>query len=47
MIKRFLDIIISSFGLIFMFPIIVVLAFLVYARLGSPIFFRQLRPERW
>ena len=46
MIKRFLDIIISSFGLIFMFPIIVVLAFLVYARLGSPIFFRQLRPGK-
>ena len=46
MIKRFLDIIISSFGLIFMFPIIVVLAFLVYARLGSPIFYRQLRPGK-
>lgn len=45
-IKRFLDIIISLFGLIILSPIILVVAILVRIKLGSPIIFKQDRPGK-
>ncbi len=44
--KRFIDIFASSFGLMVLSPIIVVLALLVRIKHGSPILFRQQRPGR-
>ena len=42
--KRAIDLVISGLGLIFLSPVLVILALLVRIRLGSPVFFRQLRP---
>jgi lipopolysaccharide/colanic/teichoic acid biosynthesis glycosyltransferase len=42
--KRAFDCIISAIALIFLFPILTVLAVAVRLRLGAPIFFRQTRP---
>ena len=42
--KRFADVIIASLGLVLFSPVLLVLALLVRVKLGSPIFFRQLRP---
>lgn len=44
--KRFLDIIISLFGLIILSPIILIVAILVRIKLGSPIIFKQERPGK-
>jgi lipopolysaccharide/colanic/teichoic acid biosynthesis glycosyltransferase len=42
--KRAIDVIASAVGLVVLSPILVVLALLIRARLGSPILFRQTRP---
>jgi lipopolysaccharide/colanic/teichoic acid biosynthesis glycosyltransferase len=44
--KRFLDITLSLMALIFMAPVIFVVAFLVYIKLGTPILFKQKRIGR-
>lgn len=44
MLKRLFDIIASAVGLLFLSPVIAVLAFQVRRKLGSPVFFRQTRP---
>ena len=44
MVKRALDVISSTAGLLFLSPFLVVIALLVRARLGSPVLFRQERP---
>ncbi|MFT5465697.1 MAG: sugar transferase EpsL [Verrucomicrobiales bacterium] len=44
--KRLFDIFVSGVGLLFIFPIIGVLAVLVAKKLGRPVFFRQPRPGR-
>lgn len=46
MLKRLFDIIASAIGLLFLSPVIVILAFQVRRKLGSPIFFRQTRPGK-
>lgn len=43
-IKRILDFVLSSLALIIVSPIIIVIAILVYIKLGSPIIFKQERP---
>ena len=42
--KRFLDVVISSLGLMMMSPLMAVLALAIRVLLGSPVFFRQTRP---
>lgn len=44
MIKRIIDIFAASLALILLSPVIVVVAILVNKKLGSPIFFQQVRP---
>lgn len=44
MLKRSFDIVFSGIGLLFLSPIIAVLAILIYWKVGSPVFFRQTRP---
>lgn len=44
MIKRVLDIAATSIVLLVFLPVILVVAFLVHLKLGSPVFFRQTRP---
>ncbi len=44
MLKRKIDIIISLVGLIFLSPVLVIVALLVRYKLGTPVLFRQLRP---
>lgn len=44
MIKRLFDITASFFGLFLLSPVIAVVAFQVSRKLGSPVFFRQIRP---
>lgn len=44
MFKRFFDIVVSFFGLLVLSPIIAFVAWKVRRNLGSPIFFRQVRP---
>lgn len=46
MIKRFFDIIVSVFILIILHPLYIFILFQVKKNLGSPIFFRQIRPGR-
>jgi len=46
MLKRFFDIFLSAVGLIFFAPIIAFISFQVRVRLGSPIFFLQVRPGK-
>lgn len=43
-IKRLFDIIVSSIALTVLMPVIVIVAVMVRVRLGSPIFFKQMRP---
>lgn len=43
-IKRFLDILISLTAIIVLSPVLIIVAMLVRAKLGSPILFRQPRP---
>lgn len=46
MIKRLFDIILSLLGLLVLSPLMVILAFLVRVKLGSPSLFRQMRPGK-
>jgi sugar transferase EpsL len=43
-VKRFADVIIASLGLVFLSPVLLIIALLVRFKLGSPVLFRQLRP---
>lgn len=42
--KRFFDVVLALLGLVALAPIVVVVAFLIHHKLGSPVFFRQPRP---
>lgn len=44
MCKRLFDILASVFGLLLLSPLIAIVAFQVRRKLGSPVFFRQIRP---
>lgn len=44
MIKRLFDILASFFGLLLLSPVILIVAWQVSRKLGSPVFFRQTRP---
>lgn len=44
--KRFLDIVVSFVGLLFLLPILIGVALSVRVKLGSPILFKQMRPGR-
>ena len=46
MLKRFIDIIASAIGLLLLAPVIVVVAFQIRRKLGSPVLFRQVRPGK-
>ena len=46
-VKRLLDILISLFGLIFLSPIILIVAILVRIKLGSHVIFKQDRPGKY
>lgn len=46
MIKRIFDLFVSISALIFLFPIIIIIALLILKKLGSPVVFRQTRPGR-
>lgn len=43
-LKRFFDIVFSFLGLIVFFPVLVILSIMIHLKLGSPIFFTQVRP---
>jgi sugar transferase EpsL len=45
-VKRIIDLLISLGALIALFPLILILAVLVRVKLGSPVFFKQLRPGK-
>lgn len=45
-IKRIFDILLSSIALILLFPFMCIIGFLVYTKLGSPIFFIHKRPGK-
>ena len=45
-IKRLLDIILSGIALVILSPILLVVAILVRAKLGSPVIFHQERPGK-
>lgn len=45
-VKRFLDIVISLFGLVILSPIILIVAILIKIKLGSPVIFKQERPGK-
>ena len=45
-IKRLFDITASAAGLIILFPVLLVLAYLIRKNLGSPVFFTQTRPGK-
>lgn len=44
MLKRFFDILAAFSGLLLLSPVIVIVAWQVHRKLGSPVFFRQTRP---
>jgi lipopolysaccharide/colanic/teichoic acid biosynthesis glycosyltransferase len=44
MIKRLIDILVAFFGLLFLAPLMLVLAVLIKLQMGSPVMFRQARP---
>lgn len=44
MLKRLLDILGSGFGLLLLSPVILILAWMIRHRLGSPVLFHQVRP---
>ena len=44
MVKRYMDIILSGFGIIFISPLLLLMSFLVYLAMGRPIFFKQASP---
>lgn len=45
-IKRLFDIICAFFGLLFLSPVLLIVAFFVRKNLGSPVLFRQIRPGK-
>ncbi|MGX5913518.1 sugar transferase [Aliidiomarina sp. Khilg15.8] len=47
MIKRAFDVLISATALIFLLPVLLVLALIVRIKLGSPVLFKQVRPGRF
>jgi len=44
MVKRIFDILASAFGLLLLSPVILIVAWQISRKLGSPVFFRQTRP---
>lgn len=44
MAKRFLDFMVSIVGILLLIPIVIIIAWQIHRKLGSPIFFRQTRP---
>ncbi|MNJ46448.1 sugar transferase [Pseudomonas wadenswilerensis] len=46
MLKRTFDVLAASLGLLLLSPVVVVVAYLIRRRLGSPVLFRQVRPGR-
>lgn len=46
MVKRAFDILVSGILLVVLSPIMAIIAFLVRRKLGSPVFFRQMRPGK-
>ena len=44
MLKRLFDIVAAAFGLLLLTPVILIVAWQVKRKLGSPVFFRQTRP---
>lgn len=44
MMKRLFDIVVSAFLILILFPLFLILAVLVRLTLGSPVFFKQVRP---
>ena len=44
MLKRLFDIVAAAFGLLLLAPVILIVAWQVKRKLGSPVFFRQTRP---
>jgi len=45
-IKRLLDLFLSTIGLLVLAPVIFIIAFLIHRKLGSPVVFRQFRPGK-
>jgi len=45
-IKRFFDFVVSIIGLLFSAPVILLIAFQIRRKLGSPVLFRQIRPGK-
>jgi lipopolysaccharide/colanic/teichoic acid biosynthesis glycosyltransferase len=43
-LKRLFDLVIASFALLLLFPVLLLVAWLVHRRLGGPVLFRQVRP---
>lgn len=46
MLKRIFDILAAAFGLLLLSPVILIVAWQVRRKLGSPVFFRQVRPGK-
>lgn len=46
MIKRLFDIVASALGLLVLSPVIIIVAWQIRKKLGSPVLFRQVRPGR-
>lgn len=44
MLKRLLDILAATLGLLLLAPVLAVVAYMIRKRLGSPVLFRQVRP---
>lgn len=44
--KRFIDILVSSCGLLVLLPVFLMVSIAIRQRLGSPVFFRQTRPGK-
>ncbi len=42
--KRYIDVVLALLGLIVSAPLLIALVILIYAKLGSPVFFSQVRP---
>ena len=47
MFKRFFDIAISAFFLCILSPVFILLSWMIRRKLGSPVFFRQVRPGKY
>lgn len=46
MLKRFFDVALTLLALVLLLPVLIVVLILVKRKLGSPVFFRQIRPGR-